>query len=89
LAVFTKRSLYRIQEKKKKGRKEEKQVKDREKMERKLNQEQSIDAAVNIRIIGDLGVLAPNNFSRLSDQTEFADVHFDDGSLGKNPKIGV
>ena len=44
-----------------------------------VEQKYSIDAAVVLRIVCDLGILAPHNFAPGCDQPQLAAVHFDDG----------
>ena len=46
-----------------------------------IEQKYSIDAAVVLRIVCDLGILAPHNFAPGCDQPQLADVNFDDGTL--------
>ncbi|KAI6759013.1 hypothetical protein HG531_014009 [Fusarium graminearum] len=62
-----------------------------------LYQKNTVDAALVLWVIGDLSVATPNNLSTSGDQTKFADVDLDDGtlcqdtelSLNGNAKLGV
>jgi len=46
-----------------------------------LHQQHGIDTSVVLRMIGDLRVFAPNHFSSLSNESQFGDIDFDDGSF--------
>lgn len=54
-----------------------------------LHQEDTVDAALILRVVGHLGVATPDNLSTSGDETEFADVDLDDGTLGQNTQLGV
>ena len=49
---------------------------------RLLHQEDSVDAAVVLRVVGHLSVLAPDYLTTRGDQAKLADVDFNNGTLG-------
>ena len=50
-----------------------------------LNQKNGVDASIVFRVVGDLGVLAPDDLAGGGHQTEVGDVDLDDGTLGDHP----
>lgn len=56
---------------------------------RDLDEQNRIDTAVVLRIVRDLSILRPDHLAVLCDQTEFADVHLDHGSLGHHAQARV
>ena len=54
-----------------------------------LDQENGIDAAVVLGIVGHLGIFAPDNLASGGDKTELGHVDFQHGSLGDNAELGV
>ena len=54
-----------------------------------LYQKDTVDAALVLRVVGDLGVTTPDNLSTSSDKTKFADVDLDNGTLGQNTQLSV
>ncbi len=54
-----------------------------------LYEEDGVDASVVFGIVGDLRVLAPDDFARLRDQTEFGNVHLNHRALGDDAQLRV
>lgn len=54
-----------------------------------LNQEDGVNTSIVLRVIGYLGILCPNNLSRLCYQTQLTNVNLNDRSLCNNSKGGV
>ena len=54
-----------------------------------LNEEDGIDASVVFGMIRDLSILAPDHFAGLGDESQFTDVHLNDGSLRDDSQAGV
>ncbi len=44
------------------------------------DKEDSVDAAIVLRVVGDLGILAPDNLAVLRHETELRDVDLEDGT---------
>jgi len=53
------------------------------------DEEHSIDAAIVLWIVGYLGVLAPDNFTGLRDQTQLTNIHLNDCTLGDHTEGSV
>ena len=49
-----------------------------------IQQKNSVDASVILRVVGDLSVLAPDHFSSGCHKTQLTDVHLDDCTLRDN-----
>jgi hypothetical protein len=54
-----------------------------------LYQQHRVHAPVQLRVVGDLGVLAPDDLAGGGDEAEVGDVDLDDGALGEDPELGV
>jgi hypothetical protein len=48
-----------------------------------------VDTAVVLGHVGNLGPFTPDNLTGGSDETQFGDVDFDDGTLGQDTQLGV
>lgn len=46
------------------------------KFEKRSNQQYTVNASVQLWIVCDLCILTPNNFTCLSDQTQFRNIYF-------------
>jgi len=53
------------------------------------HEQDTIDTAVQLWIIGNLTVLAPNNLTGLSDETQFRDIDLENCTLGNNTELCV
>lgn len=54
-----------------------------------LYQQDTVDAALVLRVVGDLSVATPNDLATGSDETQLADVDLDNGTLGKDTQLRV
>ena len=52
-----------------------------------LYEEDRVDASVELRVVGDLRVLSPDNLSSGGDKSELRNVDLDDRSLGHHTKL--
>lgn len=52
------------------------------------NEQNGIDASIILRVVGNLGILSPNNFARLCDQTQLRDVDLEHRSLRDDTQTG-
>ena len=51
------------------------------------HKENGVDAAVILRVVSHLRVLAPNDLAARRDETKLGHVHFDDGTFGDHTKL--
>jgi hypothetical protein len=54
-----------------------------------LDQKDGVDAAIVLRVVGHLGVLAPDHLATCCDQTKLTDIDLDDGTLGDDTLVMV
>lgn len=54
-----------------------------------LYQEDSVDAAVVLAVVGDLSPSTPDDLAACGDETELGYVDLDNGTLGKNTELCV
>lgn len=54
-----------------------------------LDQKHGVDASVVFAVVCDLSPSTPDDLAACSDETEFGDVDFDDGTLGENAELCV
>jgi hypothetical protein len=52
-----------------------------------LDEQDRIDAAVELGVVGDLGKLSPDDLSAGGDETELRDVDLDDRTLGHDAQL--
>lgn len=54
-----------------------------------LHQQDTVDAALILRVVSNLGIATPDDLSTSGYETKFADVDLDNGTLGQNTQLGV
>jgi hypothetical protein len=54
-----------------------------------LYEQQGVDAAIILWVVGHLGVFAPNNLAGGSHQTQLTHIHFNNGTLSDHTQVGV
>ena len=55
----------------------------------RLNEQNSVQAAVVLGVVGNLGPTTPDDLSTRGDQTKFRDVDLDDSTLGQDTELSV
>ena len=58
-------------------------------MERERGFHSRVDTAIILTIVGDLGPTTPNDLTTGGNETEFADIDLDDGTLGEDAQLGI
>jgi hypothetical protein len=54
-----------------------------------LNQQDSVQTAIVLGVVGDLGITAPDDFAACSDETQFANVDLNNGTLGEDTELRI
>ena len=54
-----------------------------------LHKKNSVDTAIVLAVVGNLGPSTPNDLAASSDKTELGNVDLDNGTFGKNSKLCV
>ena len=54
-----------------------------------LNEQDSVQAAIVLGVVGNLGPTTPDDLSTSGDQTKFRNVDLDDCTLGQNTELSV
>lgn len=55
----------------------------------RLDEQNSVQAAVVLGVVGNLGPTTPDDLATSGDKTKFRNVDLDDGTLGQDTELGV